>query len=135
MTLRQQCQKPGHLFVACDGDMFDTRRSDWSRQRPLRPGYSRSHREIRSVADLKATLRAGAYAWPGGYPMYLLCSDGAALCFQCARKNARSIYESIGERLNDGWRVVGCDINYEDNSLFCEDCSQQIESAHGDDGH
>ena len=62
---------PSHLFVSeCDGAMYDTRVEGWNRLPPLRSNYCRTHRNIKSVADLKATLRNGAhYAWPGGYPL------------------------------------------------------------------
>ncbi len=122
-----------HLFIANDGDMFDTRNPVWSHNKPLRAGYRRTYSEIRTVANFKATLRNGAYAWPGGYPMYLITSDGAALCFDCAKKNARNIFDSIDRRSGDGWRVVACDINYEDTALFCDNCSDMIESAYGND--
>jgi hypothetical protein len=87
-----------HFFVSdCDGALHDTRMVDWSRT-PLRPNYRRTHPEIRNVADFKATVRAGGFAWPGGYPLYLICSDGGSLCFDCARKEARYIIPSIADK-------------------------------------
>lgn len=121
-----------HLFKCSDGNLYDTRDSSWSKAAPLRANYCQTHSTIRSVSDFKATLRNGAYAWPGGYPMYLICDDGGALCFKCARKEARNIFESIANRARDGWRVVATDINYEDSELFCDHCSDQIESAYGE---
>jgi hypothetical protein len=124
--------RPKHLFVSsCDGALHDTRDSNWSAN-PLRKIFSRTFSRINTVAEFKATLRAGQYAWPGGYPMFLICSDGAALHFDCAKENARQIMESIATKANDGWRVVGCDINYEDSELVCDHCSDRIESAYGD---
>lgn len=121
-----------HFFISdCDGALHDTRMANWA-DTPLRPNYRRTHREIRSVADFKATVRNGGFAWPGGYPMYLICSDGAALCFACARKEARHIIPAIDRKDGSGWRVVATDINYEDNDLWCDNCSQQIESAYGE---
>ena len=123
-----------HLFVASGaGDLFDTRLPDWSKLAPLRAGFRCHHRDIETVSELKATLRAGAYAWPGGYPLYLICSDGAALCFKCAKKETRNIFESIANKSRDGWRVVGCDINHEDNDLTCDHCSKDIDSSIGKD--
>jgi len=121
-----------HLFIASDGDMFDTRNPSWSTAKPLRSSYKRHYSEIRTVANFKATLRAGAAVWPGCYPLYLITSDGAALCFACARKEARNIFESIDRRAGDGWRVIACDTNFEDNDLQCDNCSKQIESAYGE---
>lgn len=119
-----------HLFVGCDGDLFDTRNPAWSRLAPLRPKFRFHHREINTVNEYKATLRAGAYAWPGGYPLALITSDGAALCFDCAKQEARNVFWSIQNRCNDGWRVVACDIIEEsgDDGLdcICDHCGKPI---------
>ena len=118
-----------HLFVATDGALHDTRIANWSANM-VRSNYSKTHMAIRSTNDFKATLRAGAYAWPGGYSLYLICSDGAALCFACGRREARNIIDAIDHKDGSGWRVLACDINYEDTELFCDHCSEQIESAY-----
>lgn len=124
---------PDHFFVSsCDGALHDTRDPNWSRH-PLRKDFRRSFLEIKTCAQFKATLRNGAYAWPGGYPLYFICDDGAALCFACGHKEARNILQSIHWKQRDGWRVVATDINYEDTDLYCDHCSKQIESAYGDD--
>lgn len=122
-----------HLFVSSDGALYDTRAADWSKAAPLRSMFRFTFNYISTVERFKATLRNGAYAWPGGYPLYLLTDDGAALCFDCGRKEARQIMAAIGEHRRDGWRVVACDVNYEDNELHCDHCSRQIESAYGAD--
>ena len=131
---------PDYLFVSsCDGALHDTRVPNWSAQRPLREVYQRSFPTIETVAQFKATLRNGAYAWPGGYPLYFVCSDGAALCFKCARQEARNVIDDIqDDRRGNGrhtysWRVVGCEINYEEHDLTCDHCSKRIESAYGED--
>jgi hypothetical protein len=61
------------------------------------------------------------------------CSpDGACLCWQCGAKNERrSVIDAIGNRLDDGWRVVATDINYE-NELWCDNCNARIEAAYVD---
>lgn len=84
-----------------------------------------------SISDFRRDIRA-PYAWPGGYPRYFLCHDGEALCFAAARKNRRLILESMRDNDNDGWRLVGCDINWEDDSLVCADTGERIESAYGE---
>ena len=65
--------------------------------------------------------------------MFLCTSDGAALCFDCARKEARNVMASIASNARDGWRVVATDINYEDSNLYCDHCSEKIDSAYGED--
>jgi hypothetical protein len=85
---------------------------------------------IDSISDFRTAVRHGPYAWPGGYPLYFVCDDGAALCCNCAKKERRSILEAIAAKARNGWRVVGQDINYEDNILFCDHCDERIESAY-----
>ena len=81
---------------------------------------------------LRALLRNGPYAWPGGYPMFLVTNDGAALCFRCARAEYRQISTAIRHDLNDGWQVTAHGINWEDSELFCDHCGEQIETAYTD---
>jgi len=76
---------------------------------------------------------AEPYAWPGGYPKYIIMSDGEALSIDAAREQLESIRESTLERRNDGWRVVDVDINWEDPALYCAHTGQRIESAYTED--
>lgn len=123
---------PAYFFVPSgDPCLYDTREKDWS-SKPRRQNYSWSHQNIKTVSDLKATLRAGAFAWPGGYPLYFITSDGAALSFATVRKEFRRIAESIRENCSDGWRVDGCAVNYEDRELFDDHTNEKIECAYGD---
>lgn len=122
-----------HFFISsCDGALHDTRAPNWSAH-PLRPNFARHHQRIASVADFKATLRAGQFAWPGGYQLYMICDDGAALCWACARKEAREIMPAIASknRHDAQWRVVACEINYEDSDLTCDHCNKEIPAAYG----
>lgn len=102
------------------------------KQGVLRENYCTTHAIIRSVADLKATLRAGKYSWPGCYPLYFVTSDGAALSFEAVEQEFRNVADSVRHRLDDGWRVTGCCINWDDNDLVCEHTGEKIESAYGD---
>ena len=61
-------------FVVGHGNLY--RRSD---NKLIRKNYEKHHKAITGVDDLKATLRAGQWAWPGGYPLFFITSDGAAL--------------------------------------------------------
>jgi hypothetical protein len=79
---------------------------------------------LNTVHDLRIAARR-PFAWPGGYPTYFVCDDGAALCHDCVAKERRN-------KLRTGWRVVALDINYDDDSLYCEHCYVMIESAHGE---
>jgi hypothetical protein len=122
-----------HLFISDDGNLYDTRNAAWSSAKPLRANYCHTKTDIATVADLKATLRNGGYAWPGGYPLYFITNDGAALSFETVRREFRIVADAIRQNDRSGWRVVGCDINYEDDDLFCDHSGDKIESAYGQD--
>lgn len=111
--------------IVYDDGMLEVFRSGVKRDK-----YRFHFQAIETVAQLKATLRAGAYAWPGGYPLYLLTSDGETLSFDAARSEFRQIAYAIRHKLNDGWRVVACDVNYEDADMVCAHTGERIESAY-----
>jgi len=124
---------PAHMFRSDSGALYDVRPPAWSSLPPVRPVYERHHSRIDTVAELKATLRAGAYAWPGGYPLYFICDVGAALSFDSVKENLPQVIYAIQHGLRDGWRVVACEINYEDNDLTCEHSGEPIQAAYGEE--
>lgn len=88
---------------------------------------------INTVSDFRKAIRAGAYAWPGGYPVFFITADGAALSFEAAKTERRQIIRAIGHDEGfSGWRIVAFDINWEDNELFCDHTGERIESAYGE---
>lgn len=115
-----------HVF---EGDLFDNRKVGFI---PVRKRYQWAFSRINSLSQVKATLRSGAYAWPGGYPLFLITSDGAALCFECARKEFRQIVWDYLNKCATGWKVEACEVNYEDPELYCDHCSQRIETAYAE---
>lgn len=119
------------FFIASDGALHDTRLVNWH-NKPLRANYSKHYTRIKTVAQFKATLRAGPYAWPGGYQLFLLLSDGEALCFTCGNKEARNVISAIQDKRSDGWRCVACDVNYEDHDMLCAHCNKPIPAAYGE---
>jgi hypothetical protein len=119
---------PNHLNEF-EGALYDTRDPEWS-NKPLRVNYSRHHGTIETVADLKATLRGGEFAWPGGYQMFFVTSDGEALSFDTARNEFALLVDAF--RTDTTWRVIGCDINYEDNELYCAHSGDKISAAYSD---
>lgn len=91
-----------------------------------------------TVADFNLQLTAGAFAWPGGYPLYFVTSDGAALSFAAALDNRALIVGAIADaetyrHENSGWRVIGCDVNWNDAALYCCDTGKRIESAYAEE--
>lgn len=84
---------------------------------------------------LDSDLALSKWAWPGGYPIYYI--DGAcdSLCPECAEKLRRHVNTQLKE---DGFLlkeevIIGQDVNWEDASLYCEDCGRRIESAYAED--
>lgn len=120
-----------YYMVASDGALYDTRLADWSNN-PVRENYNTHHAAINSIADIKATLRAGPVAWPGCYPLYFVTTDGAALSFDAVRENFYQVCYSHMHGINDGWRIAACDINFEDTELYCDHTNEKIPSAYGE---
>lgn len=85
------------------------------------------------VFAFNKALADGPYAWPGGYPLYFLASDGEAISFAAAEQNAPLIRDAIIAKSRDGWRVVGVCVNWEDGFLFCAHTGEQIQCAYGDE--
>jgi hypothetical protein len=127
---------PEHLFSSEDGALYDTRQSDWSKRAPLRSTYKRHAGEIspgvRGLQEIKATLRAGSYAWPGGYPLYFITRDGDALSFDAVREQLRNVAYDLLNDVSTGWRVEGVDTNYEDVDLWCAHTNKRIPSAYAE---
>lgn len=85
-----------------------------------------------TLAQIKTALRAGPYAWPGGYPLFFVTQDGAALSFDAAQAEFRNI---VWDHLNDastGWRIAGQDVNWEDSDLYCDHTGARIPSAYAE---
>ena len=89
--------------------------------------------KINDTKELKQALRDGPYAWPGGYPTFFLAADGEPLCHTCVKRYFKQvIYEIYRPRAGDMFRVIGQEINYEDEHLHCAHCEEQIQSAYGE---
>ena len=109
---------PEHLFVSStDGALYDTRKPNWHSGPPVRPVYERHFLRIENAQQFKATLRAGRGVWPGGYEIAFICEDGGLLCYDCAKKHARHIIDSLRKNSRDGWKVSA--MTYEAVSADC----------------
>ena len=83
------------------------------------------------IGQVKRAIRE-PYAWPGGYPIYTVMSDGELLCPECARENFRQIVADTNARYGGSWRAAGADIKYEGPDEQCAHCSKPLPSAYGD---
>lgn len=70
------------------------------------------------------------YAWPGGYPRYLVMNDGESLSAEAARENFALICRATLQRCDDGWRAFSVDINWEDDTLVCAHTGKPIPAAY-----
>ena len=60
-----------------------------------------------------------SFAWPGGYPMYYFAENtGQVFCPECAN-------QSDAEP-----EITHYDINWENEDMYCDGCSIQIEPAY-----
>lgn len=124
---------PAHLFASEDGALYDTRAADWSHRPPVRACYRRTPSAIASLTEVKAALRAGGYAWPGGYPLYFITADGAALSFEAVRQEFRNVADDFMADASTGWRIVAVEVNWEDGELTCDHTGEPIPSAYAED--
>lgn len=69
------------------------------------------------------------YAFPGGYPLFYITKDCGALCPKCANENK----ELTEDEDDPQWFIIGIDVNWEDTTLYCDNCNKIIESAYGED--
>lgn len=123
---------PEHLFIASDGDLYDTRVEGWSAKAPLRRAYRVASPKIETMGDVKAALRYGAATDLGGYPLYFVTRDGAALSFVSARKMLVAIADDFQHDASTGWRIAAVQINYEDGDLRCDHSGERIPCAYND---
>jgi hypothetical protein len=75
------------------------------------------------------------YTSVGCYPLLYVFTDGGCLCADCVNGNIDEIDSanrgSVARNSHGGWAVDAVDVNYEDDSLFCDHCGERIESAYG----
>lgn len=85
------------------------------------------------MRDVRAAIRS-PYAWPGGYPVYVLLEDGEMLCPGCARGHYRYLSDAARRNdFNDGWKPVGTNVLWETGGgpEHCGHCHAELESAYG----
>lgn len=105
---------PTAIIISPNGTTFrETDCREWLDQFP---DMVFSHLEWESSTEL------------GGYPLFYITADNGVLCSDCANKEMVRTLDPD----DDQFHIVGCDINYEDDCLYCDHCEQQINSAYGE---
>lgn len=88
----------------------------------------------REVEKVKESLANGPYAWPGGYPLYFIAADGEALSFDAVNANLELVLEATGNPGTDKhWEIIACEINWDDEDLYCAHTNKKIECAYPKD--
>ena len=93
----------------------------------VREQYNYHHHSITIPRELASTIRAGEYAWPGGYAVFFIASDGGAICHDCTVAEYSNIVDSIRRDISDGWRIVGAEYSSDiDDEMYCDHCNGVI---------
>jgi hypothetical protein len=87
--------------------------------------------EARTVLQSVREFIRQPYAWPGGYPKFLVMDDGETICATCARAEYRQISNATRHGLRDGWQAGAVALHMEGEPLQCGHCSGEIFSAYG----
>ncbi|MBK1621079.1 hypothetical protein CKO42_22175 [Lamprobacter modestohalophilus] len=68
--------------------------------------------------DIRLATRG--YAWPGGYPVYMLMGDGGVLCSTCVSREIRLIVDATRPNgsADQQWSCVAVDVNWEDPHIW-----------------
>jgi len=72
------------------------------------------------------------YAWPGGYELRVVMSDGGVLCRQCVKDNWREIVQATLHGLRDGWEAAAVDVLWEGPAVCCAQCGCELPTEYGD---
>lgn len=80
---------------------------------------------------LKTSLK-NRFTSVGCYPVVLVLTDGACLCWKCAHAEKVNICHGAMTLDRGGWEPAAVDVNWEDPLLFCDNCSERIESAYAE---
>ena len=94
------------------------------------PWYAESASQI--LQHVKHAIR-NKYAFPGGYRLNIVMSDGELCCTECSRREFKNICQStIEPAYGRGWAALGIEIYWEGPDLACVQCGAAIESEYGD---
>ncbi len=81
---------------------------------------------VLTTKDIKKLIRQ-KFAWPGGYEIFFITSDGAVLCAKCARENWRQVCWAVRHNDNSGWKIEGYDLDCNLNeAVMCDHCAKSI---------
>jgi hypothetical protein len=92
---------------------------------------------MQNAIYLDSNLKPTWYAWPGGYPVFYLSRNGfrdgetMELDYnEHDRSENVTCAKCAGNAAEEALILIASDVNYEDASLYCDVCSERIESAY-----
>lgn len=132
LSIETAATLPDHFMVGTDGALYDTRKPGWH-GRPLRPRFAWHAFDLETLADVKAAIRAGGFAWPGGYPLYFIMADCSVVSFRGILEEWRNVVADTMANSRSCWQPVALDVNYETPGLFCDIMGDLIPAAYLDD--
>ena len=94
------------------------------------------HREIHYPfvgSNIPRFIARNPYAWPGGYNIAGITSDGALLCSKCIREEYRNVMNSSYTECSDGWWVTGWAVMDVDGPDYCDNCNEQLASYYDEE--
>ena len=113
-------------FYTFEGDCYKIEDKPFGNL-PIRRDVARHHRQIDSINKLKSCLRAGEYTSVGMYRLFFVTSDGADLSFSSVLDNLQSIYYSMMNNINDGWKIIGLSCVAEcDEEVYCDHSNELL---------
>ena len=81
--------------------------------------------DLSSGPDMARYVARMRYAWPGGYEMFAITSDGSILCHNCCYSE---YYYIRTADINDGWDVVAISSAQEtEEPEYCSHCNKKID--------
>ena len=122
------------FMTGIDGALYDTSAKRWAYNEPLRANYSGHKLEFESLHDVKASIRAGEFTFPGGYRLAFVTSDAAILSYKTVVDNWRLVVgEWFDPHPNDQWRVVGL-VNVDDcdDTMVCDHSGEVLNDPDSD---
>ncbi|MDF1699856.1 MAG: hypothetical protein P1V36_01670 [Planctomycetota bacterium] len=87
---------------------------------------------ILGYRELDDLFRVAKFSSLGGYPIFYVTGDSGVLCPGCVEENLEMCAD-VTHDADPQWSVAGHDVNWEDQSLHCDHCSERIESAYGEE--
>ena len=82
--------------------------------------------DLNNPVHMARYIARNQYAWPGGYELCGVTSDGALLCSNCVKEEYVTIHHSTKHAYNDGWQIVAIISEAELESVNCSHCNKEL---------